>query len=380
MVIIGGGVIGTSVAWHLATMGCRNVRVLDAAAEPGTGSTGRATGGYRATFGTTVNVRLSLLTRRKLLAFREETGGDSGYAPVGYLWVGRSASELRALSEGLPVQHAEGLAESGAVDAEEVRRINPALAPDGIAGGVFCPSDGYIRPRGIIDGYRAAAERMGVRFAWGARVTALARKGDRITGVVTTTGSVPCDLVVNAAGAWAAAVAALAGVMLPVVPLRRQIVPTAPTAVLPPDMPMTLFAGDGFHLRVRDGRVLLAWPTPGNPADPFDVTVEEGWVPQVLAFAHARVPVLRDVPVSPADAWGGLYEESPDRHAILGAATECPNLFLVNGSSGHGVMHAPALGQLAAELITGRPPTLDVRQLRPSRFAEGDAMPVHGLL
>ena len=103
-------------------------------------------------------------------------------------------------------------------------------------------------------------------------------------------------------------------------------------------------------------------------------------MPQVLAFAHARVPVLRDVPVSPADAWGGLYEESPDRHAILGAATECPNLFLVNGSSGHGVMHAPALGQLAAELITGRPPTLDVRQLRPSRFAEGDAMPVHGLL
>lgn len=380
MVIIGGGVIGTSVAWHLATMGCRNIRVLDAATEPGTGSTGRATGGYRATFGTTVNVRLSLLTRRKLLAFREETGGDAGYAPVGYLWIARSASELRELSEGLPVQHAEGLTESCVVDAEEVRRINPALAPDGIAGGVFCPSDGYIRPRGILDGYRAAAERMGVRFAWGERITALARKGDRITGVVTTAGPVPCDLVVNAAGAWAAAVAALAGATLPVVPLRRQIVPTAPTAVLPSDMPMTLFAGDGFHLRVRDGRVLLAWPTPGNPADPFDVTVEEGWVPQVLAFAHARVPVLRDVAVSPADAWGGLYEESPDRHAILGPAPECPNLFLVNGSSGHGVMHAPALGQLAAELITGCSPTLDVRQLRPSRFAEGDAMPVHGLL
>jgi sarcosine oxidase subunit beta len=154
-----------------------------------------------------------------------------------------------------------------------------------------------------------------------------------------------------------------------------------PTDVLPSRMPMTIFAGDGFHLRVRDGRVLLLWPTPGVKGRPYETAVEERWIDAVVEKAHARVPALRSVAIDRAAAWGGLYEISPDRHAILGPARECSNLYLINGSSGHGVMHAPALGRLLAEIMTdGAASSMDVASLRPSRFAEGQPNPVSELL
>jgi sarcosine oxidase subunit beta len=146
-------------------------------------------------------------------------------------------------------------------------------------------------------------------------------------------------------------------------------------------MPMTIWAGDGFHLRVRDGRVLLLQPTPGVPGSPFDARVDPEWVDGVEATAHRRMPVLRAATIDRAACWAGLYEMSPDKHAILGALPQCPNLYFINGSSGHGVMHAPALGQLLVEIMSdGRAATLDVSALRPGRFAEGALLPVSGLL
>jgi glycine/D-amino acid oxidase-like deaminating enzyme len=187
--------------------------------------------------------------------------------------------------------------------------------------------------------------------------------------------------VVDAAGAWAAAVAAWAGVPLPVVPLRRQAAATTPCDLLPASMPMTIWTGDGFHVRVRDGRVLLLQPTPGVPDAPFDTRVDPEWVEMVERAAHARVPVLRRATLDRTACWAGLYEISPDKHAILGAAAECPNLFFANGSSGHGVMHAPALGQLLAEIISdGKASTMDAAALRYGRFAEGAALPTSGVL
>jgi glycine/D-amino acid oxidase-like deaminating enzyme len=163
--------------------------------------------------------------------------------------------------------------------------------------------------------------------------------------------------------------------------LRRQVARTIRTQALPASMPMTIFTADGFHTRVRDGRVLLLWPTPGVPGRPFDDSVDPAWIAQVTAMAHQRIPVLRDVPVDPAASWGGLYEMSPDKHAILGAAPGCENFYLVNGSSGHGVMHAPALGHLLAEIILdGRATTLDAHALRPERFREQDLNPISELL
>jgi sarcosine oxidase subunit beta len=380
--VVGGGVIGASVAYHLAVRGARDVVVLDRGAGPGEGSTGRATGGFRAQFGSAINVRLSLLAREKLLRFSQEIGADPAYLAAGYLWLAGSEAELADLRAGRALQRAEGLHEAVEVGPGEIARLNPALRLEGVIGGTFCPTDGFIRPRRILDGYLAAARRCGVRIEWQTEVTGFDQRGDgRIVAVETSHGTIGVDAVVNAAGAWAAPLARMAGVDLPVSPLRRQVAITTPCELLPAMMPMTIFAGDGFHLRVRDGRVLLLRPTPGVPGRPFDIRVDPEWIDAVTETAQRRVPVLRGATIDRPGCWAGLYEVSPDKHAILGAAPACGNLFLINGSSGHGVMHAPALGQLLAEIICdGTASTLDVTALRPSRFDEGAPNPVSGLL
>ena len=382
VVIVGAGVMGASVAYHLAVRGWRDVLVLDRSDRPGRGSTGAATGGFRAQYATAINVRLSLLAREKLRCFQEELGSDPGYLQAGYLWLASSEAELGMLRAGLEVQHAEGLHEAGEVGVEDVRRLNPAVQLEEVVGGAFCPSDGFIAPVQVLNGYLAAALRMGVRTEWGIEVTGLTREaGERIVAVETSRGPIATGLVVNATGAWAAELARGLAITLPVTPLRRQVAATVPCRLLPPMMPMTIFAGDGFHFRVRDGRVLLLWPTPGVPGSPFDIRLDREWIEAVTTMAHRRVPVLRDVATDVQSSWAGLYEMSPDRHALLGPAPGCDNFFLINGSSGHGVMHAPALGQLLAEIISdGAASSLDVTALRPSRFAEGAPNPVSSLL
>jgi sarcosine oxidase, subunit beta len=377
--VIGGGVIGASVAYHLARRGWRDVVVLDRGPAAGGGSTGRATGGFRAQYATAVNVRLSLLAREKLRCFEAETGVDPGYVECGYLWLAGSAEELAELERAQRIQHAEGLTEAVLLGLDDIAAVNPAVHPSGVVGAAYCPSDGFIRPLAILEGYLRAASRLGVETRWDVEAVGLRRRPDgSIAAVETTRGPMA---VVDAAGAWAATVAAWAGVRLPVVPLRRQAATSTPCDLLPASMPMTIWAGDGFHIRVRDGRVLLLQPTPGVPGAPFDTRVDPDWVDMVERAAHARVPVLRRATIDRAACWAGLYEISPDKHAILGAAPECPNLFFANGSSGHGVMHAPALGQLLAEIISdGKASRMDAAPLRYGRFADGALLPSSGVL
>jgi len=381
VVVAGAGVIGASVAWHLSALGVRDVLVVDRAGAAGDGSTARATGGFRAQFATSINVRLSLFAREKLRRFPEEVGADPGYRPGGYLWLARTAGELAALRAAQRVQHEAGLSEARMVEPAEIARLNPAASLDGVIGGAFCPSDGFLRPLAILRGYLDAARRRGVRVRLGEEVQELVRGRDgRIGSVRLASEEVACGTVVNAAGAWAGELGRRAGVEVPVTPLRRQVACTAPSSALPEDMPMTLWPGDGFHLRVRDGRVLLLRPTPGA-RDPFCADVDDGWLREVQSVAVERVPALAGVAIDRAHCWAGLYEMSPDGHALLGRAAGCENLILVNGSSGHGVMHAPALGALAAELIVhGAARSLDVRLLEPTRFQEGAAIQAPALL
>jgi sarcosine oxidase, subunit beta len=380
--VIGGGVIGASVAYHLARRGWRDVVVLDRGPAAGGGSTGRATGGFRAQYATAVNVRLSLLAREKLRCFEAETGVDPGYVECGYLWLAGSAEELAELERAQRIQHAEGLTEAVLLGLDDIAAVNPAVHPSGVVGAAYCPSDGFIRPLAILEGYLRAASRLGVETRWDVEAVGLRRRPDgSIAAVETTRGPIEVEAVVDAAGAWAATVAAWAGVRLPVVPLRRQAATSTPCDLLPASMPMTIWAGDGFHIRVRDGRVLLLQPTPGVPGAPFDTRVDPDWVDMVERAAHARVPVLRRATIDRAACWAGLYEISPDKHPILGAAPECPNLFFANGSSGHGVMHAPALGQLLAEIISdGKASRMDAAPLRYGRFADGALLPSSGVL
>ena len=336
VLIIGAGVTGASIAHHLAAFGIRDIVVIDRAPTLGGGSSPRATGGFRAQFETPVNVRLSMLSREKLLRFEQETGVNPGFAQHGYLFVARSQEVLDFLRDAVEVQHACGATESRVISAGEARAINPAIHDDSIIGGTFSPADGFIRAMQILRGYYESAQRQGVEFFFNA---------DR--------RDFSARIVVNAAGAWAAEICDV-----PITPVERHVVVTEETGALAESMPMTIWTDDGFHLRVRDRRVLLLAPPP--------------LMPSIESIAHERVPCLRDIALDHAGAWSGFYEMTPDRHAIIGWLND--RLFVAGGSSGHGVMHAPAIGQVAAEMIAGRTPSIDVHALRPQRFAEGEAI------
>ena len=375
VVIIGAGVMGASVAWHLAARGCRDVVVLEREDAFGGGSTGRATGGFRSQFSTEINIRLSLRSREKLRRFRDEVGADPGYQPNGYLFLARSEEALRQLRDANELQHRCGLTEAVLLSAQAARERNPAIEDDAVLGGAFCPTDGFIRPMQILSGYAEAARRLGVRFETGVNVEGLEQEGERVRAVTTSKGRISGDVFVNAAGAWASTF----GVDIPVTPLRRQVAGTVLTDILPQSMPMTIWIDDGFHLRVRDGRVLLLWPDAALPG--FQTEFDEVWLAAIRRFVAERLPKLRDVPLDRSHCWAGLYEMSPDRHALVGKAPGWANLYLVNGSSGHGVMHAPALGEAVAEIILdGQARSVDASVLRPERFAEGAAIQSSELL
>ena len=231
------------------------------------------------------------------------------------------------------------------ISAGDARAINPAIGDDAIIGGAFCPSDGFIRAMQILRGYVDAATRLGVRFQF------------------STTELPPSRVKVIAAGAWSSQLADV-----PVKPLRRQVAVTVATNVLPSSMPMTIWIDDGYHFRVRDDRVLLLWPDHAEFG--FGTNVDEEWLDRVRAFTDERVPSLREIPIDREKCWAGLYEMTPDKHPLVGWLDE--NTFIASGASGHGVMHSPAIGEVAAQMLLGEPTTIDVRCLRPQRFAEGE--------
>lgn len=377
LLIIGGGVIGASVAYHAARRRCRDVLVIERGAGLGAaGSTGRATGGFRCQFGTEVNVKMSLLSREKLLRFKDETGVDAGYRQSGYLFIASDERELSALRESQRLQKSCGLAEVAELSALEIQEVNPAVSIENVIGGAFCPTDGFIKPLEILRGYYEAAQRLGVRFKFGTELRGFKfteENGKRraVEALTNDDETIAFENVVNAAGAWAGEVAKLAGVELPVAPLRRQVAVTKEADLFSDEMPMTIYVSDGFHFRQREGRTLLLMPTDDNQMNQFGTEVDDEWVRLVHETARRRVSKLADSTVDRARCWAGLYEMSPDKHAIIGRAPQIENLFFANGSSGHGVMHSPAIGQLLAELIFDDKASIDISALRPSRFDEG---------
>ncbi len=384
IVIIGAGVVGTSIAAHLSEHSGVSVLVLERAPELGAGSTARATGGFRCQFASEVNIRLSLLAREKLRRFRDEIGVDPGYTPAGYLFLATDAGQLAALRAALALQRKCGLTEAREVSRADTQALNPHADLTGVLGGTFCPTDGFLRPLDILHGYAAAARRRNVHFEFACgpvRWRMEERAGKRrITGVDFGAHSVATQTIIIAAGAWSGQLAAH-GVTIPVEPERRQIAVTEPFAALPATMPMTIWCNDGFHLRVRDGRVLLLKPDVPPSPDPFATTFDAQWLEPLLATARERVPCLASASIDLEACHAGLYEMTPDKHALVGPVPEVKGLYLATGNSGHGVMHAPAIGQLIAEMILdGGTLNFDAHPLRPSRFAEGLPNPPSGVL
>lgn len=385
VVVIGGGVVGSSVAYHLAEAGCADVLIVERGTGQGLGSTGKATGGVRAQFATAVNIRMSLYSIDFFSRFEEATGHACGYQPNGYLFVATSEAHFAQLTRNRERQIAAGLTTVELLTAQDVAALVPQLRVDDVVGGSFCQSDGFIDPLAVMRGFTFRARERGVRLWTGTCVTGIEVARGAVAGVLTTRGAIATRAVVNASGAWAAAVARLAGVEIPVTPLRRHLVATGPLEGFSRDLPMVIDMSNGFHFRPiqHEGAgtgVLLAWPdeeeTPGFKED-FD----SSFVPKVLQRARERVPRLAAARVEPERSRAGLYEMTPDAHAIIGAAPGVGGLYLANGFSGHGVMHSPATGRVLAELVLeGEARSLDVTTLAPERFEQGRLLSENGVL
>ena len=247
---------------------------------------------------------------------------------------------------------------------EDIAKMVPQLRVDDILGGTFCPTDGFVDPHSVMMGFMLSAREKGVRLWLDTSVTGIetdagnadvssanrleAGVARRISGVQTSRGFVSTRIVVNAAGPWAAQVAEMAGAELPVEPLRRQLVPTEPFDNLPKRFPMVIDMSTGFHFRREGKGILLAWNDPEETPG-FKTDFDGAFVEKILTHAASRVPVLSEAEVNPRRAWAGLYEMTPDHHAIIGPAPNVEGLYFVNGFSGHGVMHSPASGRITAE-------------------------------
>jgi len=228
-----------------------------------------------------------------------------------------------------------------------------------------------VDPRGVTAAALAAAKHRGVDFSSSDAVTAVNLADGRVCGVTTRKTSFHAPKVVNCAGAWAAEIAGMVGIPLPVEPLRRMLVPTEPFPQIAHEAPMTIDMATGFHFRPEGLGLLLAWNDPDEKPG-FKTTFDSAFVEKILMRAVERVPCFEDLQVNPARGWAGLYEMTPDHHAILGPVPQVPGLFLANGFSGHGVMHSPATGKILADLIlNGTSSLVDTRALGIERFAEG---------
>jgi len=370
VVIVGGGIVGSSIAYHLTASGCRSVLVIERESAQGKGSTGKSMGGVRAQFSTPVSIEMSLYSIPFYASFEERLGFPCDYRPQGYLFCATNENQVSYLRTNYRQQVKMGLKNVRLIAGDEIRGMFPQLRADDIIGGSFCSTDGFVDPYSAMNGFMTWAAGHGAMIWKNTIVTGFTRDADGITSVETTRDSIATRRVVNCAGAWAAGVAALAGVNLPVEPLRRMLVPSEPFDEFPRTAPMIVDMSNGFHFRPEARGFLLAWNDPVETPG-FKTDFDPAFVEKILTRAADRVPCFANLPVNPQRAWAGLYEMTPDHHPVLGEST-VPGFFLANGFSGHGVMHAPATGKILSDLIlTGKTDLIDAALLNLSRFAEG---------
>ncbi len=368
VVVIGGGVMGASTAYHLALRGVRDVVLLESQSFFGQGATGKCAGGIRYQFSTAINVRLSLLSLPMLDRFEEETGQAIDLRKIGYLLLATTERNITEFRRNVALQHSLGVPTEW-LDGDEVRRRVPQLAAGDVLAATFHAGDGLADPNGVVAGYVIAARRQGVRLFTDAPVTGIETAGGRVTAVRTPHGRIACETVVNAAGPWAGPVGALAGVELPIVPVRRQMLTTTALPTLDPEFPFVIDFNQSLYFH-REGDGLLTGMSNPHQLPGFDESVDDEWNLTHLEAAVSRLPLLSDAGVR--TRWAGLYEVTPDAHPIIGGVPGLAGFYVVAGFSGHGFMHGPAAGLLLSEIILdGRAHSLDIAQLGYDRFAAG---------
>ena len=365
VVVIGGGVIGLSIACHLAEAGVRDVVVLERDLL-GRGSSAKPLGGVRATFSDPGNI---MLGQRSLEAY-EAFGADIGLRQVGYLFLCRTEAEVAAVEASTRLQREMG-GSGRLVPPAEAVRLNPFLAGDALLAASFSPRDGYAEPHRVVAAYRAAGRQLGVRHCEHAEVRDIARTDGAISAVETSRGVVRTARVICAAGAWSARIGEMAGVHLPVQPVRRQIGLTA-TGGPPPAIPFTLDLGTTFYFHGYDEGLLLGISDP-DEVPGFDREFTRDWLPAFDRAAAVVAPALRRPDLR--SGWAGLYENTPDHNALIGSAT--PGFLYATGFSGHGFLQAPAVGELVRDVYLGRPPFMDPAPFSADRFAAAAVQEIH---
>ncbi|MBV8053296.1 MAG: FAD-binding oxidoreductase [Acidobacteriaceae bacterium] len=367
VIIIGAGIVGASIAYHLSVRGCTDVLILEKAETEVTGSTARSAAGVRHQFSTEINIRLSLYSIEQLQHFNERVGGHADLKQVGYLLLVNNAETWTAYQKNVGLQNSFGV-RSRAIAPDEVPHFIPGTRIDDLLGATYCPDDGYCNPHGIATGYLARAKELGVRLKRRTPATGIRKTGDRVTAVETPDGVFFCEVVINAAGAWAGQVGTLAGLNIPVTPYRRCVYMTEPFSLVPNEIPLTIDVGSDFYMRKEGQKVLFGLSNLKEPPGE-NLAVDWEWLDTVMDAGIARFPMLQHAGLAPKNCWAGLYEITPDHHPILGFHPELPNYVDASGFSGHGVMHSPATGMLIAEeILDGRAHTINIDELRIARF------------
>ncbi len=369
IVIIGGGVMGASAAYHLAKSGvaARNIVLLEKENYFGTGATGRCAGGVRYQFSTEINVKLSMESLPMIERFKEEIGQDVSYRQCGYLLVATNEKEAAAFKHNVEMQNKLGVT-TQLLSGDEVRARLPLMKFDDALAGTFNQKDGTVDPNSVVMGYITAAQKMGVKAISGAEVTGITVSGGNVEEVHTSLGGIKTRMILNAAGPWSGQVSKMAGIEIPVLPLRRQMFTTNPLKEVPADFPFVIDFAKSLYFH-REGEGLLIGMSNQKEMPGFDQNVDEDFELVNLEAAIERMPLVEKA--SRASHWAGLYEVTPDAHPIFGN-TDVKGFTLCTGFSGHGFMHGPISGKLMSEFILdGKFSSMDVSMLDLKRFEEG---------
>jgi sarcosine oxidase subunit beta len=366
VVVVGGGVMGASIAFHLAEAGVAEV-VLIERDQLASGSTSKAAGGVRAQFSDPLNIQLGARSLAAFAAFGTRPGHEIDFRRVGYLFLLSRPEDVTTFERSIELQNRLGVP-SRLLDPAEAGRLSPPVATGGLLAAAFSPDDGLATPEAVVQGYAAGARRHGAHVETGCELLEVRMAGDEITGVVTTRGTVETPALICAAGAWSARVGELVGVELPVTPSRRQVVLTEPVPGLPERLPMTIDMATSFYFHQEGPGLLMGMSLEDEPPG-FNLDRDDAWIPRLADAIAVRAPSLAEVGV--AGGWAGLYEITPDHNAIIGEAARPTRFLYATGFSGHGFLQGPAVGEVVRDLFLNRPPPIDVTPLTVDRFNLG---------
>jgi sarcosine oxidase subunit beta len=376
VVIIGGGVMGASTAYHLATRGLKNVVLLEREMFLGQGATGRCAGGVRYQFATEINIRLSLLSIPMLERFEEEIGQEIDYRKIGYLFLLTQEEDLDIFQQNLVLQHRLGVMTEW-FDGEAIRSQFPIMNLDDVIAGTNHAEDGIVDPNGVVMGYIKAARQLGAQCFTSTAVDAIRVEKGKVTGVHTSDGEISSPVVVNAGGPWAGVISNMAGISIPLVPLRRQWLTTTPLPDLPSGFPFVIDFSRSLYFH-PEGEGLLTGMSNPDEVPGFNQAIDREWEITHMEAAINRLPMLANAGVMSRIA--GLYENTPDAHPIYGS-TPIEGFYIVTGFSGHGFMHGPISGLLMSEIILdGEATTLDISMLDLARFGEERLIPEYNVV